>query len=93
VGANIDTLHTVVNEAVARKARGELGQDVWKDLLEPHMAICARTAPLLEAEAKRLREMLKNVRRVILSLFLYYLLIFVARRRKFWSCKPIGRQC
>ncbi|GLB43395.1 putative nnf1 [Lyophyllum shimeji] len=58
VQENIDILHTVVNEAKERKARGEVGQDVWTENLEPRVAVCARTVPILESEVKRLRKAL-----------------------------------
>ncbi|KAF9461527.1 hypothetical protein BDZ94DRAFT_1196078 [Collybia nuda] len=58
---NIDILHRVVNEAKDRKARGEIGKDTWKEDLEPRVAVCARTVPLLESEVKRLRETLAKI--------------------------------
>ena len=67
VKENIDTLHTVVGEAVERKAKGQSGTDVWKEGLEPQAAIRARTVPLLETEVKRLRTVLKDVRCTHLS--------------------------
>jgi hypothetical protein len=63
---NIDTLHQVVLEAQERKARGETRQDVWKEGLQPKDAIRARIYPVLEAEAERLREMLKKVWELLL---------------------------
>ncbi|RDB15761.1 hypothetical protein Hypma_003692 [Hypsizygus marmoreus] len=58
VQENIDTLHRVINEAKERKARGEVLTDVWKEDLEPRVAVCARTVPILESEVKKLRETL-----------------------------------
>ncbi|KAG5643799.1 hypothetical protein DXG03_009622 [Asterophora parasitica] len=55
---NIDILHRVVNEAKERKVKGEEGKDVWKEDLEPRVAVCARTVPILESEVKRLRDSL-----------------------------------
>jgi Nnf1 len=66
VKENIDTLHTVVTEAAARKEREESGQDVWRDGLQPQEAVRARAVPLLEAEVERLRAMLKGVSDCIL---------------------------
>jgi len=61
VRENIDILHLVVNEALARRDRGERGQDVWADNRPPEAAIRARTIPLLEAESARLQAMLKEL--------------------------------
>lgn len=58
---NIDILHRVVNEAKDRKATGQIGNDVWKEDLEPRVAVCARTVPILESEVKRLQETLAEV--------------------------------
>ncbi|KAF5383781.1 hypothetical protein D9615_003713 [Tricholomella constricta] len=55
---NIDILHRVVNEAKERKAKGGIGKDVWKEDLEPRVAVCARTVPIFESEVKRVRETL-----------------------------------
>ncbi|ESK94868.1 hypothetical protein Moror_14141 [Moniliophthora roreri MCA 2997] len=61
VQENIDTLHRIVNEAKDRKANGEARNDVWREGLEPRVATCARTVPLLEAEAARLRQTLATM--------------------------------
>ncbi|KAF9005971.1 hypothetical protein BDQ17DRAFT_1352491 [Cyathus striatus] len=61
VQENIDILHRIVNEAKDRKARGEQGKDIWKEDLEPRVAVCARTVPVLEAEVQRLRGSLAEV--------------------------------
>lgn len=58
VQENIDILHRVVIEAKDRKAKGNIGKDVWQEDLEPRAAVCGRTVPILEQEAKRLRESL-----------------------------------
>ncbi|KIK60523.1 hypothetical protein GYMLUDRAFT_43846 [Collybiopsis luxurians FD-317 M1] len=59
---NIDTLHTIVTEAKERKkASVEPGSDSWKEGLEPRGAIAARTVPVLEREAQRLRESLAEL--------------------------------
>lgn len=55
---NVDILHKIVTEAKARKERGELTKDVWREDLQPRNAVCARTIPVLEAETARLRETL-----------------------------------
>jgi hypothetical protein len=59
---NIDILHAVVTEARARKQSGEIGIGVWRDDLQPEAAVRARTIPLLEKEAMRLRATLEEVR-------------------------------
>lgn len=58
---NIDILHAIVTEARARKQSGEIGNDVWKEDLQPRAAVRARTVPLLENEAARLRATLEKV--------------------------------
>jgi hypothetical protein len=62
VQENIDVLHKLVTDAKGRKTQGELGKDVWKEDLEPRVAVCARTMPILDAEVRRLREQLAEVR-------------------------------
>ncbi|PPQ90754.1 hypothetical protein CVT25_010143 [Psilocybe cyanescens] len=57
----IDILHKVVNEAKDRKARGEAGKDTWKDDLDPRVAVCARTVPVLNSEAARLRTLISQL--------------------------------
>ena len=59
---NIDVLHKLVTDAKGRKTQGELGKDVWKEDLEPRVAVCARTIPILDAEVRRLRDQLAKVR-------------------------------
>ncbi|KAF8631904.1 hypothetical protein AX15_002162 [Amanita polypyramis BW_CC] len=61
VQENIDNLHRIVLEAKDRKASGEVRNDAWKEGLDPRVAICARTIPHLEAEARRLRERLATL--------------------------------
>jgi hypothetical protein len=63
VQENIDILHKVVSEAKDRQAAGNVGKDVWREDLESKNAVAARTVPVLEAEVKRLREILSGVRR------------------------------
>lgn len=58
---SIDTLHKVVNDAKERKSRGEDGKDTWKDNLDPKVAVCARTVPVLNSEARRLRKLIAEV--------------------------------
>ncbi|KAJ7601137.1 hypothetical protein C8J56DRAFT_1157363 [Mycena floridula] len=55
---NVDTLHRIVNEAKERKATmdGKAGSDVWREDLPPRSAVGARTIPVLEGEAERLRK-------------------------------------
>lgn len=59
---SIDTLHKVVNDAKERKLRGEAGKDTWQDNLDPKVAVCARTVPVLTSEAARLRTLISQVR-------------------------------
>ena len=40
----------------------EVGKDVWREDLQPRAAVRARTIPLLENEAARLRATLEEVR-------------------------------
>jgi len=58
---SIDILHKVVNDAKERKARGDAGDDSWKDNLDPKVAVCARTVPVLNSEAARLRTLISQV--------------------------------
>ena len=58
---SIDILHKVVNDAKERKARGDAEKDTWKDNLEPKVAVCARTVPVLNSEAGRLRNLISQV--------------------------------
>lgn len=58
---NIEILNKVVEDAKTRKANGVAGPSIWKEDLQPRAAVCARTIPLLEVEAKRLRETLASV--------------------------------
>ncbi|KAF9475214.1 hypothetical protein BDN70DRAFT_883973 [Pholiota conissans] len=58
---SIDTLHKVVNDAKDRKARGDAGKDTWKDELDPRVAVCARTVPVLNSEAARLRTLISQI--------------------------------
>ena len=61
VQENIDILHRILIEAKERKSKGDAGKDVWQEDLEPRAAVCARTVPILEQEAKSLRESLAAV--------------------------------
>ncbi|KAJ7836952.1 hypothetical protein B0H13DRAFT_186599 [Mycena leptocephala] len=58
---NIDILDKMVSEAKARKASGNIGPNVWTENLQPRSAVCGRTIPILEAQAKRLRESLAEL--------------------------------
>lgn len=62
VQENIDLLHKVVNEAKDRSLRGDTGNDVWKEGLEPRTGIAARTVPILKTEMDRLHESVEQVR-------------------------------
>ncbi|KXN86556.1 hypothetical protein AN958_09860 [Leucoagaricus sp. SymC.cos] len=61
VRENIDILHKIVTDAKTRKERGEITRDVWREDLQPRNAVCARTIPVLVAEAARLRETLAQL--------------------------------
>ncbi|KAJ7097840.1 hypothetical protein B0H15DRAFT_822938 [Mycena belliarum] len=52
----IDILDNIVSEAKARKASGEVVPNVWTEDLHPRSAIRGRTIPILDAQAKRLRD-------------------------------------
>jgi len=58
VRENIDILHKIVTEAKARK---DVIKDTWRGDLQPEGAVCARTIPVLEAEAAQLEETLARV--------------------------------
>ncbi|KAJ3718918.1 hypothetical protein EV361DRAFT_799986 [Lentinula raphanica] len=60
---NIDTLHALVTEAKERKKAGTPpGKDTWREDLDARSAMAARTVPVLEQEAKRLRETLASLK-------------------------------
>ncbi|KAJ7449909.1 hypothetical protein FB451DRAFT_1146758 [Mycena latifolia] len=52
----IDILDKIVSEAKARKASGDVVPNVWTENLHPRSAICGRTIPILDAQAKQLRD-------------------------------------
>ncbi|KAJ7281575.1 hypothetical protein C8J57DRAFT_1298062, partial [Mycena rebaudengoi] len=56
---NIETLDKIVSEAKSRKATGNIGPNVWSENLHPRSAAGGRTIPILEAQAKRLRQTLQ----------------------------------
>ncbi|KAF9563957.1 hypothetical protein CPC08DRAFT_661248 [Agrocybe pediades] len=58
---NVDILHKVVNDAKERKEKGQTSKDVWKGDLHPKVAVAARTVPVLNAEAARLRAMIAQL--------------------------------
>ncbi|KAF8909347.1 hypothetical protein CPB84DRAFT_1673771 [Gymnopilus junonius] len=58
---SIDTLHKVVNDAKERKLRGDAGKDTWQDNLDPKVAVSARTVPVLNSEAARLRTLISQL--------------------------------
>ncbi|KDR80566.1 hypothetical protein GALMADRAFT_240879 [Galerina marginata CBS 339.88] len=58
---NIDTLHKVVNDAKERKLKDDAEKDTWKGDLDPKVAVCARTVPVLKSEAARLRAMISQL--------------------------------
>ncbi|KAJ6561085.1 hypothetical protein DFH09DRAFT_502733 [Mycena vulgaris] len=53
---NIDNLDKIVSEAKTRRASGDVVPNVWRENLHPRSAICGRTIPILEAQAKQLRD-------------------------------------
>ncbi|KAF4593155.1 Nuclear MIS12/MIND complex subunit PMF1/Nnf1 [Pleurotus pulmonarius] len=57
VQKNIDILHAIVTEAKERSRQNETRNDVWREDLDPHNAVSARTVPILEAEVQRMREL------------------------------------
>ncbi|KAF8159627.1 hypothetical protein B0H34DRAFT_796855 [Crassisporium funariophilum] len=61
VQENIDILHKVVNDAKDRKSKGGQGKDIWQDNLDPRVAVSARTVPVLNSEAARLKELIAQV--------------------------------
>jgi hypothetical protein len=61
VQENIDILHKIVTDAKDRKLRGEARKDTWQEHLEPKVAVCARTIPVLTSETMRLREQIAKV--------------------------------
>ncbi|OJA11967.1 hypothetical protein AZE42_07244 [Rhizopogon vesiculosus] len=67
---SINTLHTVVSEARARKQRGEVdGKDVWKENLAPRAAVRARTVRVMEPEVEHLRAQLKALEEENIALY------------------------
>lgn len=61
VQENIDILHKIVTDAKERRARGETRKDAWREDLDPRVAVCAKTGPILEKETQRLKELLAEV--------------------------------
>ncbi|KAH6915844.1 hypothetical protein BKA70DRAFT_471368 [Coprinopsis sp. MPI-PUGE-AT-0042] len=55
---NVDKLHKIVTDAKERRTKGETRQDAWKEDLDPRVAVVAKTAPVLEKEVQRLKELL-----------------------------------
>lgn len=59
----IDRLHRILLDAEARQKHGEEPRkDIYQADLDPRTAVCARTVPLLEKEAERLRAEIAAVR-------------------------------
>ncbi|KAI0316185.1 hypothetical protein OF83DRAFT_1173143 [Amylostereum chailletii] len=61
VQERLDRMHAVVTEARARHQSGEVRADVWREDLDPRTAVRARTIPVLESEADRLRAQLASM--------------------------------
>jgi len=61
VQENIDILHKIVTDAKDRKLMGDARKDIWQDHLDPKVAVCARTIPVLNSEAARLRDLIAKV--------------------------------
>ncbi|KAJ8473593.1 hypothetical protein ONZ45_g16235 [Pleurotus djamor] len=68
VQENIDILHAIISEAKDRKQRGEIRNDVWRQDLEPHNAVSARTVPSLDSAVKRLEELLAEEEQACIEL-------------------------
>ena len=67
VQENIDILHKIVTDAKDRKIMGDTRKDTWQDHLDPKVAVCARTVPVLNSEAARLRNLIAKVLHVSFS--------------------------
>ena len=61
VQENIDILHKIVTDAKDRKLVGDARKDTWREHLDPKVAVCARTIPVLNSEAARLRDLIAKV--------------------------------
>ncbi|KAI0642443.1 hypothetical protein C8Q79DRAFT_985896 [Trametes meyenii] len=61
VKENLDNLHGVVTAARVRRQAEYLGNDLWREDLQPRAAVRARTVPLLEKERDRLRAELSQL--------------------------------
>jgi hypothetical protein len=62
VKESVNTLHTVVSGARARKQHEEVdGKDVWRENLAPRAAVRARTVRVMEPEVEHLRAQLRAV--------------------------------
>jgi hypothetical protein len=61
VQENIDTLHKIVTEAKERNVQSLEAKDAWKPDLDPKIAVAARTIPVLNSEAQRLRVLVAEV--------------------------------
>lgn len=80
---SINVLHGVVTDARARKQRGETGtKDIWKEDLEPHAAVRARTVPVLESEVEKLKATLQNASPFVIHLHLASAHVFNSSRKK-----------
>lgn len=62
VQKNIDILHAIVTEAKERSRQNETRNDIWREDLDPHNAVSARSVPILQSEAQRIRELVAEVR-------------------------------
>ena len=83
VRERINILHNAVTDARMRKQRGETGgKDIWREDLEPHAAVRAKTVPVLEAEVERLKETLKNASLFVLHRCLVSAYLSKSSRRK-----------
>lgn len=61
VQESVDTLHKIVTEAKERKLQSLEPKDAWKPDLDPKIAVSARTIPVLNSEAERLRVLVAQV--------------------------------
>lgn len=64
-------LHKIVMDAKERRTKGETRKDAWRENLDTRVATAAKTAPVLEKEVQRLKELLAQVGKALLVLRLW----------------------
>lgn len=62
VQESVDVLHKIEQDAKERKAKSEVRKDAWREDLNPRTSVCAKTIPILERDAARLKKQLQEVR-------------------------------